>query len=140
MPIPSRVCVVLFRCVLFHHFLLSSFLILLLLRLLLQVREGCWYYEVLLITPGVMQIGWATKNASFLNDDGYGIGDDNHSISYDGCRQLVWHNAKSYRHTLPQWKSGSILGCLLDISAKEVIFSLDGEETFPHCNLFHDGQ
>lgn len=35
--------------------------------LILQVDEGCWYYECTIITPGVMQIGWATKNSHFLN-------------------------------------------------------------------------
>jgi len=28
---------------------------------------GCWYYEVLIITSGIMQIGWATKDSKFLN-------------------------------------------------------------------------
>lgn len=32
-----------------------------------QADSGIWYYEVLIITPGVMQIGWATKNSNFLN-------------------------------------------------------------------------
>lgn len=32
-----------------------------------QVDSGVWYYEVLIVTPGVMQIGWATKDSSFLN-------------------------------------------------------------------------
>lgn len=32
-----------------------------------QADEGVWYYEVTIITPGVMQIGWATKNSNFLN-------------------------------------------------------------------------
>lgn len=32
-----------------------------------QADTGVWYYEVLIITPGVMQIGWATKNSNFLN-------------------------------------------------------------------------
>lgn len=32
-----------------------------------QVNSGCWYYEVLIITPGVMQIGWATKDSNFLS-------------------------------------------------------------------------
>jgi len=36
-------------------------------RCTFQVDEGAWYYEVLLITPGVMQIGWATKDSTFLN-------------------------------------------------------------------------
>lgn len=32
-----------------------------------QADIGVWYYEVTVITPGVMQIGWATKNSNFLN-------------------------------------------------------------------------
>lgn len=32
-----------------------------------QADKGVWYYEVWIITPGVMQIGWATKNSNFLN-------------------------------------------------------------------------
>lgn len=32
-----------------------------------QADSGVWYYEVLIITPGVMQIGWATKDSNFLN-------------------------------------------------------------------------
>ena len=27
--------------------------------------------------------------------EGYGIGDDEHSIAFDGCRQLMWHHAVS---------------------------------------------
>lgn len=29
--------------------------------------EGAWYYEVELVTNGVLQIGWATKYSKFLN-------------------------------------------------------------------------
>lgn len=32
-----------------------------------QVNSGCWYYEVTIVTPGVMQIGWATKDSNFLS-------------------------------------------------------------------------
>ena len=28
---------------------------------------GCWYYEVQVVTAGIMQIGWATKDSKFLN-------------------------------------------------------------------------
>lgn len=31
------------------------------------VDTGVWYYEVTVITSGVMQIGWATKDSKFLN-------------------------------------------------------------------------
>ncbi|EAT45384.2 AAEL003343-PA [Aedes aegypti] len=97
-------------------------------RCTFQVNTGCWYYEVLIITPGVMQIGWATKDSNFLSHEGYGIGDDAYSISFDGCRKLIWHNARSMSHDLHIWKGGSVLGCLLDLDAREVIFSLDGVE------------
>ena len=49
---------------------------------------GVWYYEVEVVTAGVMQIGWATKLSKFLNHEGYGIGDDETSFAYDGCRQV----------------------------------------------------
>ena len=35
-----------------------------------SVSSGAWYYEVLLVTCGVMQIGWATKDSKFLNHEG----------------------------------------------------------------------
>ena len=75
-----------------------------------HVSAGVWYYEVLIVTDGVMQIGWATKQSKFMNHEGYGIGDDQHSIAYDGCRNLIWFGAKSIPHTNPAWKSGDILG------------------------------
>ncbi|KRX92557.1 RING finger and SPRY domain-containing protein 1, partial [Trichinella pseudospiralis] len=71
-------------------------------RCTFQVSEGVWYYEALIVTSGVMQIGWATKNSKFLNLEGYGIGDDEFSVSYDGCRQLIWHNANSVSNNHPQ--------------------------------------
>ena len=36
-------------------------------RCTFQVCDGVWYYEVLIVTAGVMQIGWATKDSKFLN-------------------------------------------------------------------------
>lgn len=72
------------------------------------VTSGIYYYEVLLVTPGVMQIGFATKQSKFLNHDGFGIGDDDQSFAYDGCRQLLWQNAKSIQTDLPRWKEVGI--------------------------------
>lgn len=70
----------------------------------------------------------AQKESHFLSNDGYGIGDDAFSISFDGCRKLVWHNAKSLPIDLPIWKAGSMCGCFIDLDSKEIIFSLDGVE------------
>ena len=32
-----------------------------------QVVRGVWYYEVQIVTAGIMQIGWASKRSKFLN-------------------------------------------------------------------------
>ena len=99
-----------------------------------------------------MQIGWATKQSKFMNHEGYGIGDDQYSIAYDGCRNLIWFGAKSIAHNNPPWKSGDILGkrkkareplnlyvivgCLIDFDRREVIFSLNGRALDPFRKVF----
>ncbi|CAH1119549.1 unnamed protein product [Phaedon cochleariae] len=101
-----------------------------------QADQGVWYYEVCIITPGVMQIGWATKNSNFLNHEGYGIGDDRYSLAYDGCRKLIWYNAKCDPHSLPRWESGDILGCLLDLDNQQIVFSINGRSLPPCMHVF----
>lgn len=100
------------------------------------VSEGVWYYEATIITSGIMQIGWATKESKFMNQEGYGIGDDEYSLSYDGCRQLIWHRAESVPHTHRQWRSGDVLGCLLDFNDEQIIFYLNGQPLAPQKQLF----
>lgn len=92
------------------------------------VSAGLWYYEVTLLTAGVMQIGWATKDSKFLNHEGYGIGDDEYSYAYDGCRQLIWHGARSTPNHHKPWKPGDTLGLLIDLERGKVRFSLNGNE------------
>ena len=36
-------------------------------RSTIHVDEGTWYFEVTLMTNGIMQIGFANKSAKFLN-------------------------------------------------------------------------
>ncbi|XP_052816971.1 RING finger and SPRY domain-containing protein 1-like [Mya arenaria] len=105
-------------------------------RTTFQVDSGVWYYEVTIVTAGVMQIGWATKDSSFLNHEGYGIGDDEFSIAYDGCRQRIWYGAHSQPHKHPCWKPGDILGLLLDVDNQAIIFSLNGSPLPPESDLF----
>lgn len=105
-------------------------------RCTFAITSGVYYYEAKLITSGVMQIGFATKQSKFLNHDGFGIGDDDQSFAYDGCRQLLWQNAKSIRTNLPRWKEGDIIGCLIDLDKFEVRFSLNGHMGDPSSELF----
>lgn len=105
-------------------------------RCTFPASEGVWYYEVLLLTPGVMQIGWALKHSKFLNHEGYGIGDDIHSIAYDGCRELVWFAARSQEVGGGRWKAGDIVGTLLDIPSMVLHFYLNGVQVFSSDLLF----
>ncbi|XP_030059591.1 RING finger and SPRY domain-containing protein 1 isoform X2 [Microcaecilia unicolor] len=100
------------------------------------VDSDVWYYEVTVITSGVMQIGWATKDSKFLNHEGYGIGDDEYSCAYDGCRQLIWYNARSKPHSHPCWKEGDTIGFLLDLQKKQMIFYLNGNHLPPEKQVF----
>lgn len=105
-------------------------------RCTLPVSEGVWYYEVRIVTCGIMQVGWASKDSKFVNQEGFGVGDDEKSIAYDGCRRLIWHNAKSSEHKHPNWKRGDILGLLLNVEEKQVSFSLNGDFLPPTSSLF----
>ncbi|KHJ47843.1 hypothetical protein D918_02001 [Trichuris suis] len=78
-------------------------------RCTFEVNNGVWYYEALIVTPGIMQIGWATKLSKFFNLEGYGVGDDEYSIAYDGCRRLVWYNAVSFSQPVKAWDAGEQL-------------------------------
>ena len=48
------------------------------------VFSNVYYYEVQLLTAGIMQVGWSTLRTSFSGHDG--VGDDNTSYAYDGFR------------------------------------------------------
>lgn len=109
-------------------------------RCTFQADEGVWYYEATVVTAGVMQIGWATRHSKFQNHEGYGIGDDEYSVAYDGCRQLIWHNAKSQPHRHRSWKSGDIFGTLLDLDALEIIFYLNGVALSPNKQVFQNAR
>ncbi|XP_068811811.1 RING finger and SPRY domain-containing protein 1 isoform X2 [Struthio camelus] len=61
-------------------------------------------------------------------EEGYGIGDDEYSCAYDGCRQLIWYNARSKPHSHPCWKEGDTIGFLLDLQEKQMIFYLNGNQ------------
>lgn len=61
-----------------------------------------------------------------VRQEGYGIGDDEYSCAYDGCRQLIWYNARSKAHAHPCWKEGSYrarsLKVKTDISSCFIMF------------------
>lgn len=59
------------------------------LRANVAVFSGKYYYEVSLLTSGLMQIGWCTFVTPFSPDRG--VGDDYTSYAYDGYRIKKWN-------------------------------------------------
>ncbi|GAN01636.1 hypothetical protein MAM1_0010c01070 [Mucor ambiguus] len=90
---------------------------------------GKWYYEVILFTNGIMQIGWGTKQCLLSSQDGSGIGDDVHGFAFDTHRCAVWaagelHSSSS---TFGECKAGDVLGCLLDLDSNYCTFFINGQ-------------
>ena len=92
----------------------------------LALKHGSWYYEVSLLTAGLMQIGWATPKFTGSCNDGEGVGDDEHSFAYDGFRQLKWSNGEPQRWGR-KWKQGDVVCCAVDMDSGVIQYTLNGE-------------
>merc|ERR1712188_255098 len=106
------------------------------------LTEGKWYYEVMILTDGLMQIGWADTKFEGNSNVGEGVGDDSHSIAYDGKRKLKWHNGRSQPFG-DRWKAGDVVCCAANLDDGVVQFALNGKwndrSTASDSLIFHDG-
>ncbi|KAJ1509832.1 hypothetical protein HMI54_002074 [Coelomomyces lativittatus] len=92
-------------------------------------QKGAYKYEVLLLTEGLIQIGWATSDCVFDMACGRGVGDDDNSYSYDGMRERKWHGFKVHFEGWAygkQWKIGDIIECLFNLSQGTISFTQNG--------------
>ncbi|KAL9553597.1 hypothetical protein MBANPS3_003231 [Mucor bainieri] len=92
---------------------------------------GKWYYEVILFTEGIMQIGWGTKQCLLSSQDGSGVGDDTHGFAFDTHRCAVWAagelHSSSCSAVVGECKAGDVLGCLLDLDKNYCTFFINGQ-------------
>ncbi|XP_074658743.1 uncharacterized protein LOC141911653 [Tubulanus polymorphus] len=83
---------------------------------IMQFYAG-WYYEVTLNSSGIIQLGWATADCKFTPLKGLGVGDDEHSVAYDGYRAKKWNGALTSNQAVndygEKWNKGAVIGCLL---------------------------
>lgn len=103
------------------------------IRATTPVASGVWFYEVFLVTGGIMQIGFATKHLEFSPEQGIGVGDDSNSVAFDGYRRKLWHFNGNWTVGSKTWKAGDTVGCLIDFKNQQFRFYLNGEE-----QLFED--
>ena len=89
------------------------------------------FYEVELVTDGIIQLGWCDSQYNIDMSEGDGVGDHTHTWAYDGARGLKW-NVQNYEYGR-QWAAGDIVGCALrikpagDTQECEVEFFLNSE-------------
>ncbi|ETK80662.1 hypothetical protein L915_13726 [Phytophthora nicotianae] len=86
--------------------------------------QGKWFYEVEVVTSGLIQVGWIDGYFQGSSDQGEGVGDHAHSWSYDGNRQRRWNSGSSSYGE--KWRAGDIIGCLLDLTTQEMTFFRNG--------------
>lgn len=92
----------------------------------LTKMTGRWFYEVTLLTDGLMQIGWADKNFRCDPVCGQGVGDHSHSWALDGLRTKKWNvSCESYG---VRWKPEDVIGVLVDMDLLEMKFFMNGED------------
>ncbi|GFO15438.1 E3 ubiquitin-protein ligase rnf123-like [Plakobranchus ocellatus] len=86
------------------------------------VYEGKWVYELMLVSKGVMQLGWCTSNCRFTQEEG--VGDTRDSYAYDGNRLRKW-NIKTKKYGEP-WMSGDVISCAIDCDEGNISFYRNG--------------
>lgn len=89
-------------------------------------KDGKWYYEVKLITDGVIQVGWAGDSFHTDSEDGDGVGDHVRSWAYDGCRMLKWTDGKDKEYG-QHWDAGDIIGCMIDLVKGCICYTKNGK-------------
>lgn len=88
------------------------------------VFKGRYYYEVRLMTPGSMQIGWCSLVSPF--SEYQKLGDDPLSYAYDGSAMKKSNNSKSTLYG-KKWQAGDVIGSLIDFEMKQISFFRNDE-------------
>ena len=93
------------------------------------INPGTFYFEVTLLTAGVMRIGLATRLMDIERCEA--VGDDAVSIGLDGFHRVVVMNRREYAYnsttlqTVPPWKVGDVVGVYFDSARNTVLFGLN---------------
>uniref|UniRef100_A0A673NAZ9 B30.2/SPRY domain-containing protein n=1 Tax=Sinocyclocheilus rhinocerous TaxID=307959 RepID=A0A673NAZ9_9TELE len=85
------------------------------------VTSGKWYFEFEAVTTGEMRVGWARPNVRSDVE----LGSDELAYVFNGNRAQRWHigNEPFGR----QWQSGDVVGCMIDLTEMNIMFTLNGE-------------
>ncbi|KAI4887181.1 hypothetical protein NFI96_021277, partial [Prochilodus magdalenae] len=91
------------------------------------VRDGKWYFEFEAVTDGEMRVGWARPDSQ----PNVQLGLDNQAFVFDGSKAQWWNGSSMPLGRLLQ--KGDVIGCLLDLSQKTMMVTLNGELQLNSC-------
>ncbi|XP_050977785.1 ryanodine receptor 1 isoform X2 [Labeo rohita] len=85
------------------------------------VTQGKWYFEFEAVTVGEMRVGWARPSVHADRE----LGSDDLAYVFNGFKAQRWHigNEPFGR----QWQSGDVVGCMIDLTELNIMFTLNGE-------------
>jgi Kip1 ubiquitination-promoting complex protein 1 len=87
------------------------------------VYQGQWQYEVVLLTSGISQLGWASPQCAFTDTNG--VGDSPDSYAFDGKRVKKW-NMREWDYG-EKWKIGDVIGCCIDADQGSITYYRNGK-------------
>lgn len=91
----------------------------------ITTNSGLWFYEAILLTDGLMQIGFLDGDFVADPSQGQGVGDHTNSWAFDGYRSKKW-NVSSQDYGA-RWQENDVVGVLLDTDRMEISFFINGE-------------
>ncbi|XP_058255374.1 ryanodine receptor 3 isoform X1 [Hemibagrus wyckioides] len=85
------------------------------------VKTGKWYFEFEVVTGGDMRIGWARPG---VRPD-VELGTDDQAFVFDGYKGHRLHQGSRLFGRC--WHAGDVVGCMINMEDKSMIFTLNGE-------------
>ncbi|XP_061097426.1 ryanodine receptor 3-like isoform X2 [Conger conger] len=85
------------------------------------VKTGKWYFEFEAVTGGDMRVGWARPGCR----PDIELGMDNQAYVFDGLRGRRFHMGSRFFGR--SWQKGDVVGCMINMEDKSMIFTLNGE-------------